>query len=839
MSPQDQTKSEPPSEGKASSMGLAALGFGPLGAQSVDAHHTLREQAVDALVFDLADPEARDFGDYELLDLIGRGGMGVVYRARQKSLDREVAVKLMIDGLWAGDDEVGRFEREAKAAARLQHPNIVDVYDTGTVAGLRFISMRLVRGGNLAQKLKSGFRFQEGEAARFVRVLASAVDYAHRMGILHLDLKPSNVLLEDGMPLLADFGLVRQIDSDESTDHLAGTPNYMAPEQALARAEDFGPATDVYGLGAILYELLSGKPPFTGASAKDVLRLVVEQPVEKPIPEHLLPWKKSLLRERPDGLTAICLMCLKKCHLDRYQSAELLADDLRRFLDFQPVSAYPSDRVTRFAMWIVRWMNRDPARPIFAALLFLSLVVGKLVDTYYAAKNRELLEFAARNAAVVADSKGSSDIRRNLEDWAGTQTARSPSQAQASSIEFASRLRAAGNAKLADYLERRQVLENGFDASTLIDHLLTTGAALPKELISKRPGLVAIAYTYLAKENLVDHAFLEDQKGRPPIDAVALSATKIAKIASDEVLRGGSSGPQAQLAAIGLSRHFCGEDGEQRYSDDLAKADRGNGTILLYATNICHPSVSTLSRYTKLMWRDLEPKEITTDSPNLTGRSYWYDHTPTLYFETLSELQSAASALPSWRREQLPDSIDDDFLLRVVALHYAYWSLPLVKMKPWIDYCTGVMQTNLADPKREAASDEVFECFVASHGILIAPKAPQITRMAAATILNRVAYAVNPAKAEFARQFWNEQKWQWSNVDAIIDALAFSPEQIDIYFQDMRREGEAVALLRLLSTQGISATPSEAWNAEYADELLSPSDGDPIAEQPPQPDSEP
>jgi serine/threonine protein kinase len=248
--------------------GLARLAFGSASSMLGAGAKHLAFLPLDSLELDLSDPEQRDFGDYELIEQLGQGGMGVVYLARQRSLQRDVALKLLAAGPWASPEFVVRFRREAQSAARLQHPNIVPIYEIGSHAELNFFSMALVRGQSLAQLLEAG-PLPPPKAARLLRTIAEAIDYAHRLGILHLDLKPANVLIDEhGEPQVADFGLARRLDEALSNDseEVSGTPSYMAPEQAQLKSHRISTATDIYGLGAILYELLTGRPPFLGAT---------------------------------------------------------------------------------------------------------------------------------------------------------------------------------------------------------------------------------------------------------------------------------------------------------------------------------------------------------------------------------------------------------------------------------------------------------------------------------------------------------------------------------------------------------------------------------------------
>jgi serine/threonine protein kinase len=356
-----------PGEGQ----GLGALAFGSSGGGASAVGRSLAFLPLEALELDLSDPEQRDFGDYELLEQIGQGGMGVVYRAYQRSLDREVAVKLLAAGPWAAPAFIERFRAEAQSAARLRHPNIVPVYEIGNHAELNFFSMGLVEGESLDWRLARQGPLPGREAARLVRRVAEAVDYAHRLGILHLDLKPANILVEadSGEPQVADFGLAKRLDATlrESGGDVSGTPSYMAPEQARGDAHALGMATDVYGLGAVLYELLCGRPPFLGATARDTLRRVAEEALQPP----------SAFREgiSPD-LDAICLRCLAREPGDRYLSAGVLADDLGRYLDGHPVSARPLSQWQRS----LRWARREPRVAGFAAFAVLALSLGLLVS---------------------------------------------------------------------------------------------------------------------------------------------------------------------------------------------------------------------------------------------------------------------------------------------------------------------------------------------------------------------------------------------------------------------------------------------------------------------------
>jgi tetratricopeptide (TPR) repeat protein len=321
--------------------------------------------------------------DYELLGPLGHGGMGVVYKARQISLNRVVALKMIRAGAHASPELLARFHIEAEALASLQHPNIVQVYEVGEHEGCPYMAMEFLDGGSLDSQL-AGRPQPPRAAADLVATLARAMHCAHARGIVHRDLKPANILLaasreppasvaralgggsrlNDATPKITDFGLAKRLAEGKgqtSTGAILGTPSYMAPEQAWGRVHDIGPATDVYALGAILYEMLTGQPPFRGDSGMETLKRVISE--EAPAPSRLCP-------KLPRDLETICLKCLEKEPARRYATAADLADDLRRFLDGEPLAARPAGLGER--AW--KWARR---RPAWATLL--GVIVGALL----------------------------------------------------------------------------------------------------------------------------------------------------------------------------------------------------------------------------------------------------------------------------------------------------------------------------------------------------------------------------------------------------------------------------------------------------------------------------
>jgi WD40 repeat protein len=373
---------------------------------------------------------------YEILGELGRGGMGVVYRARQVKAGRVVALKMILSGGHAGEDELARFRREAEAIARLQHPGIVQVFEVGEHDGLPFFSLEFCGGGSLDRKL-AGTPLPAREAAALVEALARAMQAAHEAGVVHRDLKPANVLLAgqpgEGteanplaglVPKITDFGLAKRLDAagQTQTGAVMGTPSYIAPEQAEGK-KSVGPLADVYSLGAILYECLTGRPPFLAATMMDTLMQVVSQ---EPVSVRQLQAKV------PPDLETICHKCLQKDPRKRYGSALDLADDLRRFLDGRPIVARPVGRVER--LW--RWCKREPVVATLLAAVLVVLAAGATVSGMLAVQARREAERAdekadeaeenavrAREEARRADAKAGEALRNEKEALAQKEKA--------------------------------------------------------------------------------------------------------------------------------------------------------------------------------------------------------------------------------------------------------------------------------------------------------------------------------------------------------------------------------------------------------------------------------
>jgi WD40 repeat protein/serine/threonine protein kinase len=341
-----------------------------------------------------AGAKIRYFGDYDLLEKVAQGGMGVVYKARQVTLNRTVAVKLILAGQLASENDVRRFYSEAEAAAKLDHPNIVPIHEVGEHESQHYFSMGFVEGESLAAKVADG-PLPLREAAALVKTIAQAVQYAHEQGIIHRDLKPANVLLDkSGQPRVTDFGLAKQVDADSSltaTGDVIGTPSYMSPEQARGETEKVGPLSDVYSLGAVLYCLLTGRPPFRAASHLDTLRQVLEQE----------PVSIRQLNPQVDcDLETICLKTLEKEPSQRYVSAQAFVEDLERYLNGHPIQARPIGRVARG--W--RWCKRNPVfaglAGSVATLLLILAIAGSIAADRQASLETRQRQIADRRLYV-------------------------------------------------------------------------------------------------------------------------------------------------------------------------------------------------------------------------------------------------------------------------------------------------------------------------------------------------------------------------------------------------------------------------------------------------------
>jgi serine/threonine protein kinase len=397
-------------------------------------------------------------GGYEIIDELGRGGMGVVYRAKQKGLDRLVAIKMLLAGEHAGSEHHARFQTEAQAVATLQHPNIVQIYEVGEHNGLPFFSLEFVPGGTLSHKI-AGKPQPAGDSARLVELIARAMQAAHNLNIVHRDLKPANILLAfadhssastihmdpsrqkllaegplgTAIPKISDFGLAKRLELNSQQTRsgaIMGSPSYMAPEQARGEIKEVGPLADVYSIGTILYELLTGRPPFLAATAIDTVQQVANS---EPVPPSRLEQKV------PRDLETICLKCLQKDPRKRYPTAEALADDLHRFQQGEPILARPVSTGER--LW--RWCRRNPRLAAAIAASIFGLVATTAISLWAA------LSLAQKNVAIQKEK----DIATQAEQVAEREAAKAAQQQmiaeQNARDAIAARVVAVQNAKTA------------------------------------------------------------------------------------------------------------------------------------------------------------------------------------------------------------------------------------------------------------------------------------------------------------------------------------------------------------------------------------------------------
>ncbi|MCH7687286.1 MAG: protein kinase, partial [Planctomycetes bacterium] len=347
-------------------------------------------------------PNTKRFGNYELLGEIARGAMGVVFKARQLNPKRIVAVKMILTGQLAGEEEIRRFHAEAENAGCLKHANIVTIYESGELEGQHYFSMDYIEGQSLADLIQEKPLKME-EAARFARIIAEAIQYAHTQGVLHRDMKPSNVLIDaEGQPHVTDFGIAKQVQNEShmtASGAAMGTPSYMPPEQAKGDLEALGPTCDVYSLGALLYHLVTGRPPFLARSPMETMMQVL----------HNEPASPRVLNPEVDrDLETICLKCLEKEPHRRYASAQDLADDLARYQRHEPIVARPISTPARLR----KWCRRNPGVAFFSATTFLSLVAISVGATYGFVIQKELKDDAVVLKDQAVNAQRDAEMRK-------------------------------------------------------------------------------------------------------------------------------------------------------------------------------------------------------------------------------------------------------------------------------------------------------------------------------------------------------------------------------------------------------------------------------------------
>lgn len=427
--------------------------------------------------------QIRDFGDYEILRELARGGMGVVFLARQISLNRPVAVKMILAGQLADEADVRRFYTEAEAAANLDHPGIVPIHEVGQHQGQHYFSMGFVDGPSLAQRLVEG-PIPPREAAGLMAQVAEAIAYAHRRGLIHRDIKPGNILLDrDGTPRLTDFGLVKKVEGDSAltaSGQVMGTPSYMPPEQAGGQGAAAGPAADVYAIGATLYALATGRPPFQAATPTDTILQVIHQ---EPVPP------RRLNPGIPRDLETICLKCLEKDPARRYATAEALVGELRRFLDGKPILARPVSLLERAWRWSRR--NRLAAALITVVAMLTAAGAATITGLWLRAEH-------SRQEAVAAEGRTGLALAQAVA--AGERADRARAEAVA-----------AGRRAEASAATARQAVNNYLDRITEYPQL-------------KRPGLLGLRRDLLSLALGYYEGFLRESAADPQLRAESAAA---------------------------------------------------------------------------------------------------------------------------------------------------------------------------------------------------------------------------------------------------------------------------------------------------------------------------
>jgi len=469
---------------------------------------------------------------YTILGELGRGGMGVVFKARQVGLNRLVALKMILSGSYAGEADLARFRLEAEAVAKLQHPYIVQIYEINKWEGRPFFALEFVDGGPLDKKL-AGNPLPFRQAAELLHKLAQAMDYAHQRQIVHRDLKPPNIMLTaDGTPKVTDFGLAKKLDEEDGqtrTGAIMGTPSYMPPEQAEGRTKELGPAVDIYALGAILYELLVGRPPFKGATVWDTLEQVrTQEPV----------YPSRLLAKVPRDLETICLKCLNKEAPKRYATAGALADDLRRYLDGEPILARPTPTWER--AW--KWARRRPvaaALAVVSTLFVVSLVAGGLA---FGESQRRQAQEEARLRRIAEDEhrQAEENFRRAEENF-------------------------------------RRAEENFQRARLAVDTMLT---GVGQERLAHEPRMEKLRRELLTKAMLFYERFLEEKGDDPGVRWETARARF--RVGDIRKMLGEQEAAEQDYAGArtALTDLLVQSPGEVRYRRDLATCENHRGSLL-------------------------------------------------------------------------------------------------------------------------------------------------------------------------------------------------------------------------------------------------------------------
>jgi len=794
-----------PSSASGQTQALADFAFGS-DTQVVDVSRPLAWLSPEEMDIDLSDPKQRRFGDYELLAKIGQGGMGVVYRARQHGLERDVAFKLLAAGPWASEEFVARFRREAKSAARMQHPNIVEIFEFGHRDGLNYFSMRLIEGQSLAQRIHDRGPMAPVDAARLLRTLAEAMDYAHRLGVLHLDLKPANVLLDgNGVPLIADFGLARRIDAghEGGNDEISGSPSYMAPEQAMLESHPLSAATDIHGLGAVLYETLTGRPPFMGKDARTTLeRVVAEQPAAP----------RSLRKTVPLDLDAICLKCLEKEPGKRYGNARDLADDLGRFIEGRNVSIRTPGMLERLR----RWARREPkiARifviDLAAGLLGGAILAYMYVDATFARRDAERARAVAEQQRDIAERRA-----ERMKQLSGLMASMFPPGEEQKTLD-------AQTTTAVDWL-RKNLPGNDTAQAELLSSLTTALVAG-----GNRP----------AAETLLGHIYkqLGEDHMRRMVDALA-----------------GSNDPKRWLLAgmIGQSLSPPDDvrlgDGQLRRAVDAMPEDRW---ALLVAATYCDAHCAVPDAAVRLS--RLDPGNLFawaaqagTTADMEAYKAAYSKRGPSIYRTRLRALVAQAARATRW------DDGDGQMVLDMTlayklsgvpvpsamisptralggdaveafggevfdyAASMAGWNIPVARVGMLGKFCdpsrNNPNASDLQDPALRADCIRVGRTMADSHGMPIVARIGEV-------MLRRLEKGTDVEREMLQRR----RQYEWLREHDFGNDLRIPGETAESFAKDRARYGELGTILVRFDRAGIPREPPPGWQPKDPNALLLP-----------------
>jgi thiol-disulfide isomerase/thioredoxin/tRNA A-37 threonylcarbamoyl transferase component Bud32 len=508
-------------------------------------------------------PPGPHFGDYELLEEIARGGMGVVYKARQKSLHRIVALKMILAGQLASPEQVRRFRIEAEEAGSLDHPNIVPIYQVGEEQGQHYFTMKLIEGGNLGDQIP---RFQQDlrAAAQLVATAAQAVHYAHQRGVLHRDLKPGNILLDaQGQPHLTDFGLAKHLggcSGDTRSGAILGTPGYMAPEQAAA-CKDLSTAADVYGLGAILYHLLTGRPPFEAATPLDTLLKALEQ-------EPVHPRSLNVRIDR--DLEIICLSCLAKEPQRRYASAEALARDLERYLAGEPIRARPVSTRER----LLKWVRRRPAAAALLAVSALALITLVLSGWWYSVHLHAALHDADEQRLRAEEGQQDANRERQVAEERRQEANRERQVAEERRQEAEDQRRLA-QAHAAEARQQRERAQQNFQKRLeVIDDILIN----MDDRLAKEGAPTGLRLEFLNEALQLSQGLLKEQRSDP---AARRQTSRVYRCIGDLYRTNFAEADKAYGQALGLQDALVAEFPDNPvYRNDLALTQARRARLL-------------------------------------------------------------------------------------------------------------------------------------------------------------------------------------------------------------------------------------------------------------------